>query len=199
MNLTNILSSLRMSSRQIGVAHQPHTAATLARQIAAVLTGTAIVALAAQIAIPFYPVPITMQTLAVVLVAWRLGAGRAFASLGLYGALGAAGLPIFAAGTSGAGASAGFIIGFALAAAFVGHMSSRKPLTGWRAMGVFAAGLAIPYVPGLIWLAAATGMGGPLSAAVLGVGVVPFIPGDLVKLALATAIASAWASRAKQG
>lgn len=170
----------------------------VARNILAVLIGTAVVALAAQIAIPFKPVPITMQTLAVVLVAWRLGAGRGFASLALYGTLGSMGAPIFAAGSSGAGASSGFIVGFVLAAAFVGAMAARRPLAGWRAVAVFAAGLAIPYVPGLIWLSAMTGMGAPWSAAVLGAGVVPFIPGDLLKLALASSAAGAWAAMTRR-
>ena len=170
----------------------------VARNILAVLIGTVVVALAAQIAIPFKPVPITMQTLAVVLVAWRLGAGRGFASLALYGTLGSMGAPIFAAGSSGAGASSGFIVGFVLAAAFVGAMAARRPLAGWRAVAVFAAGLAIPYVPGLIWLSAMTGMGAPWSAAVLGAGVVPFIPGDLLKLALASSAAGAWAAMTRR-
>ena len=174
------------------------SAVGVARNILAVLIGTAVVALAAQIAIPFKPVPITMQTLAVVLVAWRLGAGRGFASLALYGTLGSMGAPIFAAGSSGAGASLGFIVGFVLAAAFVGAMAARRPLAGWRAVAVFAAGLAIPYVPGLIWLSAMTGMGAPWSAAVLGAGVVPFIPGDLLKLALASSAAGAWAAMTRR-
>lgn len=174
------------------------SAVGVARNILAVLIGTAVVALAAQIAIPFKPVPITMQTLAVVLVAWRLGAGRGFASLALYGTLGSMGAPIFAAGSSGAGASSGFIVGFVLAAAFVGAMAARRPLAGWRAVAVFAAGLAIPYVPGLIWLSAMTGMGAPWSAAVLGAGVVPFIPGDLLKLVLASSAAGAWAAMTRR-
>lgn len=174
------------------------SAVGVARNILAVLIGTVVVALAAQIAIPFKPVPITMQTLAVVLVAWRLGAGRGFASLALYGTLGSMGAPIFAAGSSGAGASSGFIVGFVLAAAFVGAMAARRPLAGWRAVAVFAAGLAIPYVPGLIWLSAMTGMGAPWSAAVLGAGVVPFIPGDLLKLVLASSAAGAWAAMTRR-
>lgn len=169
------------------------TAADIARNVAAIVLGTAVVALAAQIAIPFKPVPVTMQTLAVVLVGWRLGAGRGLASLAIYGALGSAGMPIFAAGSSGAGASAGFIVGFVLAAAFVGWKSDHRQLEGWRAITVFAVGLIIPYVPGLIWLSAATGMGAPWSAAVLGAGVIPFIPGDMLKLVIASALATGWA------
>lgn len=169
------------------------TVAGVARHALAVVTGTAIVALAAQIAIPFKPVPVTMQTLAVVLVGWRLGVGRGFASLTLYGVLGSMGVPIFAAGMSGAGASSGFIVGFAFAAAFVGWMASRKGLEGWRAVMVFGAGLAIPYIPGLIWLSAMTGMGEPWSPAVLGAGVLPFIPGDLLKLVIASSAAGAGA------
>jgi len=193
MNIRNAQTHAPLLAPRNAIATQ-WTAAGIARNVLAVLIGTAIVALAAQIAIPFKPVPITMQTLAVVLVGWRLGAGRSFASLAVYGALGSIGAPIFAAGSSGAGASAGFIVGFVLAAAFVGWMASRKPLAGWRALAVFGAGLAIPYVPGLIWLSMMTGMGAPLSAAVLGAGIIPFIPGDLLKLAIASSAAGAWAA-----
>lgn len=193
MNIRNAQTHAPLLAPRNAIATQ-WTAAGIARNVLAVLIGTAIVALAAQIAIPFKPVPITMQTLAVVLVGWRLGAGRSFASLAVYGALGSIGAPIFAAGSSGAGASAGFIVGFVLAAAFVGWMASRKPLAGWRAVAVFGAGLAIPYVPGLIWLSMMTGMGAPLSAAVLGAGIIPFIPGDLLKLAIASSAAGAWAA-----
>jgi len=193
MNIRNAQTHAPLLAPRNAIATQ-WTAAGIARNVLAVLIGTAIVALAAQIAIPFKPVPITMQTLAVVLVGWRLGAGRSFASLAVYGALGSIGAPIFAAGSSGAGASAGFIVGFVLAAAFVGWMASRKPLEGWRALAVFGAGLAIPYVPGLIWLSMMTGMGAPLSAAVLGAGIIPFIPGDLLKMAIASSAAGAWAA-----
>ena len=193
MNIRNAQTHAPLLAPRNAIATQ-WTAAGIARNVLAVLIGTAIVALAAQIAIPFKPVPITMQTLAVVLVGWRLGAGRSFASLAVYGALGSIGAPIFAAGSSGAGASAGFIVGFVLAAAFVGWMASRKPLEGWRALAVFGAGLAIPYVPGLIWLSMMTGMGAPLSAAVLGAGIIPFIPGGLLKLAIASSAAGAWAA-----
>lgn len=193
MNIRNAQTHAPLLAPRNAIATQ-WTAAGIARNVLAVLIGTAIVALAAQIAIPFKPVPITMQTLAVVLVGWRLGAGRSFASLAVYGALGSIGAPIFAAGSSGAGASAGFIVGFVLAAAFVGWMASRKPLAGWRALAVFGAGLAIPYVPGLIWLSMMTGMGAPLSAAVLGAGIIPFIPGDLLKMAIASSAAGAWAA-----
>lgn len=193
MNIRNAQTHAPLLAPRNAIATQ-WTAAGIARNVLAVLIGTAIVALAAQIAIPFKPVPITMQTLAVVLVGWRLGAGRSFASLAVYGTLGSIGAPIFAAGSSGAGASAGFIVGFVLAAAFVGWMASRKPLEGWRALAVFGAGLAIPYVPGLIWLSMMTGMGAPLSAAVLGAGIIPFIPGDLLKLAIASSAAGAWAA-----
>ena len=193
MNIRNAQTHAPLFAPRNAIATQ-WTAAGIARNVLAVLIGTAIVALAAQIAIPFKPVPITMQTLAVVLVGWRLGAGRSFASLAVYGALGSIGAPIFAAGSSGAGASAGFIVGFVLAAAFVCWVASRKPLGGWRALAVFGAGLAIPYVPGLIWLSMMTGMGAPLSGAVLGAGIIPFIPGDLLKLAIASSAAGVWAT-----
>ncbi|NLW13794.1 MAG: hypothetical protein GX037_04570, partial [Trueperella sp.] len=99
MNIRNAQTHAPLLAPRNAIATQ-WTAAGIARNVLAVLIGTAIVALAAQIAIPFKPVPITMQTLAVVLVGWRLGAGRSFASLAVYGTLGSIGAPIFAAGSS---------------------------------------------------------------------------------------------------
>ncbi|QOR45033.1 biotin transporter BioY [Trueperella pecoris] len=173
------------------------TAALAARHALAILAGTAVIALAAQIAVPFKPVPVTMQTLAVVLVGWKLGGGRGLSAAALYGALGSAGLPIFAAGASGGGPSTGYVIGFVLAAAFVGWMS-RENLSGWSALAVFGVGLALPYLPGLIWLSAVTGLGAPWSWPVLSIGVVPFIPGDLFKLGIAASVATAWALRRRR-
>ncbi|MET7074705.1 biotin transporter BioY [Trueperella pyogenes] len=190
-------TSTPTSSTQASRAGSALTPALVVRHALAILAGTAVIALAAQIAIPFKPVPVTMQTLAVVLVGWKLGSVRGLSAAGLYGVLGSAGLPIFAAGASGVGPSTGFVVGFALSAAFVGGMS-REASSGWRALAVFGVGLAIPYVPGLIWLSAVTGLGAPWSWPVLSVGLVPFIAGDLIKLGMATSLASAWAWRRRR-
>ncbi len=143
----------------------------------------------AKIQIPFYPVPLTLQTLVVLLIGmaygWRLGALTVL----LYLAQGAAGLPVFA-GTPEkgiglaymAGPTGGYLLGFVVAAAIVGWLAER----GWD-RNVVKTGLAMLignvaiYIPGLLWLGAVVGWDKP----VLEWGMTPFLLGDVLKLALA--------------
>jgi len=156
------------------------------------LAGTALLTLSAKIQIPFYPVPMTMQTFAVLAIGlafgWRLGG----ATLLLYLAEGAAGLPVFA-GTPEKGVgiaylmgpTGGYLLGFALAAALSGWLAER----GWdrsaatTALAMLAGNVAI-YVPGLLWLGGLIGWDKP----VLELGLIPFLAGDLFKLVLAAAV-----------
>lgn len=166
--------------------------AGIARNALTIGAGVVVLAIAAQLAIPFKPVPVTMQTLAVVLVGWALGGGRGLTAVSLYGALGVAGLPILSAGTAGISPSTGYLVGFIFSTALVGKMNARRPLSGLRALAVFAIALALPYLPGLIWLSASTGVGAPWSVQVLSLGLTPFIPGDLMKLVAAAGVATGW-------
>lgn len=155
-----------------------------------VLGGSAVVALFAQISIPlwFTPVPITGQTLAVLLVGASLGSRRGALALVLYLLEGGAGLPFFAAGTSGwpvvAGPTGGYLVGFILAAYAVGWLAER----GWdrgflRAAPAMLVGNLAIYILGLPWLAKFVG-----ASDVFAKGLLPFIPGDLIKLALAAGL-----------
>ena len=107
----------------------PHR--TLARDLALILAGSLLVALAARISIPlpFTPVPITGQTLAILLVGAALGSRLGFLSLLAYLAEGAMGLPVFAGGTGGLakilGPTGGFLLAFPLAAGLVGLLVER--------------------------------------------------------------------------
>lgn len=172
-----------------------------ARDLALIIGGSLLVALLAQVKIPlgFTPVPITGQTFAVLLVGAMLGGWRGGAALALY-ALAGAGLPFFAGGAAGwfwTLPSGGYIVGFIPAAALVGWLCQR----GWnRRPWLLAAMLlanAVIYVPGLLQLnlflppdaAAAWGC-----ADVWQCGLLPFIPGDLVKLiAVSLAVPAGWA------
>jgi len=159
-----------------------------------VLAGSALIGLAAQVRIPvpFSPVPVTGQTFAVLLVAASLGR-LGLASVIAYLIEGAAGLPAFAGGASGAayvtGPTGGYLLGFALAAAVVGSAAER----GWdRHLGsAFAAmilGEIAIYVCGLAWLARFVP-----AERLLDAGLLPFIPGDLYKMVLAAlALPTAW-------
>jgi biotin transport system substrate-specific component len=162
------------------------------RSIILAVIGSALLWLSAKIQVPFWPVPMTMQTLVVLTLGmaygWRLGA----ATVILYLVEGAAGLPVFA-GTPEKGiglaymlgGTGGYLIGFVLAAAVCGYLAER----GWDRRVVTTAlamlvGNALIYIPGLLWLGSLFGWDKPI----MEWGLTPFILGDVVKLALAAAI-----------
>jgi biotin transport system substrate-specific component len=159
-----------------------------------ILGGTALVTLFAQIAVPIWPVPITGQTLAVMLVGASLGAWRGTASLALYGLLGIAGVPVFSNWSHGITPSVlpslGFVIGFVPAAALIGWLSERqwdrRPVLS--ILGFLGASL-VPFVIGVPWLYfAMQWLGSPqtIGWAVYN-GFTVFIVGGLVKWAIAAA------------
>jgi biotin transport system substrate-specific component len=172
---------------------------SLVTDFALIIVGVALIAGAAQLVIPMYPVPMTGQTFAVLLVAMSLGFGRATISVGAYVALGAGGLPIFTNHASGwsFGPTLGYLVGFIAAAAVVGWLAQLGWDKTWlRVSAAFLAGSVIIYAFGLPWLAIFLGaVGAPNDlVSVLNAGLVPFIVGDLVKAAAAAALLpAAWA------
>ncbi len=181
-------------------------AASLASDAVLVLTGSLLVAGLAQlyIRLPFTPVPITGQTLAVLLVGGTLGALRGGASVLLYLGWIAMGLPFASEGKGGAellgaaSATGGYLWGFVVAAALVGFLAER----GWdrdlgRAIAAMLIGSIVIYAFGVSWLAAAIDV--PVSAEgpelndALEFGLYPFVIGDVLKLMLAgLALPAAW-------
>jgi biotin transport system substrate-specific component len=176
----------------------PTTSLNWTRIILLALLGSAIVALAAQVSVPMLPVPMTLQTLAVLAVGAAYGARLGAITLALYAIEGAVGLPVFANFQAGLFlptgeilATGGFIIGFILAAGLVGHLVEK----GWGAdvfklCGAMLLGAAVVYVPGLIWLVGwlivMKGMDGSSAVAVAFTsGMLPFILGDIIKAVLA--------------
>jgi biotin transport system substrate-specific component len=155
-----------------------------------VIAGSLLVALLAQFAVPlpFSPVPVTGQTLAVLMVGVLLGSRRGSLALLTYLAEGAMGLPVLAGGAAGlarlTGPTGGYLIGFVAAAFLVGWLAERgwdrRPETTLLAM---VLGNVIIYAFGLPWLARFVGAG-----QVLAMGLWPFLPGDLGKILLATAL-----------
>jgi len=161
------------------------------------VVGTALLTLSAKIQVPFWPVPMTMQTFAVLLLGatygWRLGG----ATVLLYLAEGALGLPVFAKGggvASLAGPTGGYLFGFVAAAMFVGWLAER----GWNrsvpaTLFAMALGTAFIFVPGVAWLsvflmqAKGITLSSGVSAA-LASGLTPFLAGEAAKIALATAV-----------
>ena len=171
----------------------------LAADITMVVAGTALTALAAQVTIPLYPVPLTGQTFAVLLVGTVLGFSRGALSMALYVLLGAAGLPIFQDGASGFafGPTLGYLIGFVGAAALTGFMAERGWDKKWYQVALaFIAGSAVIYGFGLAWLSIFLGaVGAPNDiVSTMSAGLFPFLIGDAVKaLAAAALLPAAWA------
>lgn len=161
-----------------------HRAASLPARAAIVLAGTALLALAARVQVPFWPVPMTLQTLAVLMIGATLGARMAGATLLAYLAEGAVGLPVFASGAGlayMAGPTGGYLLGFLFAASFVGLAADRRWLRGLvPTAAVMLAGAALIYAPGVAWLAGLIGVEKAVAA-----GLLPFLPAEAFKLALA--------------
>jgi biotin transport system substrate-specific component len=163
---------------------------SLVTDLVLVAAGALLTAGAAQLAIPLYPVPLTMQTLAVLLVGSSLGAARGAASMLLYLALGAVGLPFYSDGESGFavlfGSTGGYIIGFVFAAGLTGWLAQRSWDKKFLGAAVsFLAGTVVIFAFGLVGLAIA--LGGTLEQT-LAWGLYPFIIGGIVKAAIAAAL-----------
>ncbi len=161
-------------------------ARTWYRELAVLVGAVLLIALLARVDIPLPGgVPITGQTFGVLLVGGSLGFRRGVAAVALYIGAGAAGLPVFAGGTAGpvvlVGPTAGYLIGFLVAAGTTGLMGEHGFLRRyWTAfLGMLAATIPI-FAFGLAWLSYYVPRGTLLAA-----GLLPFLPGALAKAALA--------------
>lgn len=179
----------------LGLGARPATV-----QAFAVLAGTILLTLSSYVAVPMYPVPVTMQTLAVTMVGalygWRLGALTVLAWLGEA----ALGLPVLTNGQGGlaymAGPTAGYLVAFPFAAALVGWLTERG-FTGARPVLAFSSmllGNALCLAFGALWLSTLLGFEKALM-----VGVVPFIIGGVLKSALGAALLMAFGRLRRQG
>jgi len=162
---------------------------TFAGELTAMIAASLLLTISAKLSIPFYPVPLSMQTLVAIALGLFLGPVRGSLAVLFYLAQGAAGLPVFV-GTPQqgigiaymAGPTGGFLIGFAIQAFVAGslfRLGMGRNL--WTAIAAaLVAGVAI-YPTGLLWLGFLVGFDKP----VLTMGLFPFIPGDVMKAALA--------------
>ena len=176
---------------------------SLIRNILLAIAGSLLLIVSAKIKIPFYPVPLSMQTLVVLMIGmvygWKLGG----ATILLYLAEGALGLPVFS-GTPERGIgiaymmgpTGGYLIGFLFAAVLVGWLAER----GWgkrpvSAFGAMVLGNLLIYCLGILWLGSVIGWDKP----VLAYGLTPFVLGDLLKIAVATLLLPlAWKKLARK-
>jgi len=164
----------------------------LAIDVATIVAASLLLTISAKIAVPFYPVPITMQTFVVIGLGLALGPMRGLAAVALYLAEGAAGFPVFA-GTPEKGIglaymmgpTGGYLLGYLPAVLLAGWLAvrgwDRKPLSAMAA--ALLAG-AVIYLPGLLWLGTVLGFDKPI----LQFGLYPFIFGDVIKAMLAALV-----------
>ena len=176
---------------------------TWARYLLIVTIGSCLIAFSSKVQVPFYPVPMTLQTMVVLMLGMALGWRLAGATLLLYLAEGALGLPVFA-GTPEKGvgfsymlgSTGGYLFGFLVAATVCGWLAER----GWghsfiATAGCMVIGNSLIYMFGVSWLGAIFGWDKPL----LSWGVFPFLWGDLLKIILAAIIMPlAWKVIAKR-
>jgi biotin transport system substrate-specific component len=150
------------------------------------LLGSWLLAASAQVTVPMWPVPATLQSLVVLLLGALGGPAMGVAAVGAYLAQGAAGLPFFAGGAGGPavlmGPTAGYLLGFLAAAWLAGFARG----AWWRQGAVLLAAHLLLFVPGVAWLAGFIGWERALQ-----VGFLVFIPGTLVKTGLALALVKA--------
>jgi biotin transport system substrate-specific component len=176
----------------------PEGALRLVTAILLVVAGTVILTVSAKIRVPFFPVPMTLQTLAVLAIGATYGSRLAVITVLAYFAQGALGLPVFtntppalAGPAYFLGPTAGFLLGFVVIAFIVGRAADR----GWsrsfpRMLGAMLVAEAITFALGFAWLAwfletpNGTGLG---TAGAFSAGVAPFVLGDLLKIVLAAA------------
>lgn len=213
------MSVAQPSTSTLAGALWPSKANPLIRNVLLVLAGVALLTISAKVQVPFWPVPVTLQTLAVPVIAAAFGARLGTATVLAYLAAGCAGIPVFAKGDLWAflwapafgnvpgiagpayflGTTGGYLLAYPIAALIVGWVSER---IGNRVLPLFATMLVADVLVlalGFAWLAfvaqLASGAWGGIGyeRAWLG-GVVPFLFGDLVKVGLAAAlIGLSWA------
>jgi biotin transport system substrate-specific component len=163
----------------------------LVRMAALAVLGTALLWASAKVQVPMWPVPMTMQSMVVLLIGFAYGARLGVATVALYLFQGAIGLPVFA-GTPEkgiglaymAGTTGGFLFGFVLVAGAMGWLAERgwgRTLAGTAAAMV--VGSALLFVPGVAWLATFVGFDKAIAF-----GLAPFVAGAVVKAALAVAL-----------
>lgn len=175
---------------------------SMLRNIVLALLGSVAIALSAKIQIPFWPVPMTMQSFVILLIGVAYGARLAGATVGLYLLEGALGIPVFAGAGAGlaymSGPTGGYLVGFLIAATLVGWLAER----GWdrtvlRATAAMALGHVLLFVPGVLWLSVLFGFNKAIQ-----VGLLPFMGATVFKTVLGVAfLITFWSaiSRRHQG
>ncbi len=163
---------------------------SVARATALILIGSALMAIAAHIQVPFWPVKLSMQSFVVVVIGMSYGSRLGGATILAYLVEGAVGLPVFQSGAGiayMAGPTGGYLLGFFLAAIVAGYFAERGALNSLpTALGAILLATVAIFVPGIAWLAVLFG-----AEKSIAFGLTPFIPGALLKTGLALALTPA--------
>jgi len=174
------------TTTDLPLATQRRIGGTWTKNLAAVAIGSALLALSAHVQAPFWPVRLSMQSFVVLAIGITCGGRLGAATLLAYLAEGALGLPVFQGGAGlayMAGPTGGYLLGYLLAASTVGKLADRGATQSWPGIiAVLLLGEALIYVPGVAWLAV---LFGPAKGVAF--GLVPFLPAEALKLALAAA------------
>ena len=166
----------------------PSAAASAVTKAALVVFGSLLLAVSAQFKIPLYPVPVTGQTLVVLLIGMTYGPRLGGITMAAYLFEGALGLPVFAGGAAGAavlmGPTGGYLFGFLLAGVSMGYLAERgMGRTVVSTISAMVIGNFVIYLCGALWLANFIGFGQAIAA-----GVLPFLYGDALKLVVAAGL-----------
>lgn len=194
MPTANVHQSLSPATTLLEQLLPSHEAgrATWVRNALAIIAGSMLLTLSAKAAIPFYPVPMTLQTLVVLALGMVLGPRLGAAAVLAYLAQGALGLPVFTGSPEKGigiaymlGTTGGYLLGFVVAAYATGLLAERRWDRSFiTTVAAMVIGNAIIYLFGVAWLGSIVGWDKPL----LAWGVTPFLLGDLAKILIAAAV-----------
>jgi biotin transport system substrate-specific component len=184
MTMTRTATPTTIAARAWPRSRAATTAEGVLRTVAIIAIGNAALALAAHVQVPFWPVKLSMQSFVVLAIGLSCGSRLAGATLLAYLAEGAIGLPVFQGGMGlayMAGPTGGYLAGFLLAAMTLGALAERGVLRSFPAVfGAVLLGEALIYLPGVAWLGVLFG-----ADKAFAYGLLPFLPAECVKMALA--------------
>ncbi|WP_127144675.1 biotin transporter BioY [Pelagibacterium montanilacus] len=192
------------SNTLLGALQPKGRAAQATTMLAAAFIGSMLLTLSAKISVPVWPVPVTLQTMAVAAIAAAFGARVGVASVALYLTQGLAGLPVFAGAGAGAayllGPTGGFLLAWLPMAWVIGQGADKGLSRNFFSLfALMVAGNAISFAAGFLWLLALSGQAGWIdqSAPVLSAfegAIKPFIVWDILKMAFAAlSVIGGWA------
>jgi biotin transport system substrate-specific component len=197
-------TTFETSNTLLGTVWPKGRAAQIAATIAIAFLGSVLLTIAAKTSVPTWPVPVSLQSMAVAIIAAAVGFRMAVATVSLYLVQGLAGIPVFAGAFAGIpyvlGPTGGFLIGFLVMAAIIGFLADRGATRNvFASFASMLLGASVLFVFGFVWLMSMSGNAGWIDQSdVVGSAfrgaVQPFIVWDILKMAFAAmTVAGGWA------